>query len=71
MNDRLIRGNRAKKIASEGLDAFDSPMVAPLIKFNDGTKGNLTTNADLIYDNTIDKMPFRAHDKLNEEIACI
>lgn len=31
MNDRLIRGNRAKKMSSEGLDAFDSPMVAPLI----------------------------------------
>lgn len=33
MNDRLVRGNRAKKRYSMGWDAFDSPMYPPLAVF--------------------------------------
>jgi len=33
MNDKLIRGNRAKKTSSAGLDSFESPMFPPLAIF--------------------------------------
>ncbi|KRX04469.1 Asparaginase/glutaminase [Pseudocohnilembus persalinus] len=71
MNDRLIRGNRAKKIASEGLDAFDSPMVSPIIQLDQNLNGHLILNNNLIYDNTMDNMEFKAQLKLCDDVTVI
>lgn len=35
MNDRLLRGNRSKKNFTDKIEAFESPMIDPLVVFDD------------------------------------
>ena len=64
-HDRLIRGNRASKINSFRVDAFDSPNFPRLAEVG----VNITTRLDLAL--RVPRGPFRVHKKMNTNIMVI